>query len=78
MSELDEMRRFVEHTGGLYCDEYHPEGTCEWQERCDEPGCRQEATCGFPTPHGYRRTCGRHMMVAHLARTPGEPEGKGG
>lgn len=30
---------------------------------CDEPGCAQEATCGFPTPDGgYRRTCGRHMQ----------------
>lgn len=28
---------------------------------CDEPGCDREATCGFPTPSGYRRTCGDHM-----------------
>lgn len=27
---------------------------------CDEPGCGQEATCGFPAPGGYRRTCGKH------------------
>ena len=27
---------------------------------CDEPGCTREASRGFPTQHGYRRTCGRH------------------
>lgn len=27
---------------------------------CDEIGCDHEATCGFPTPEGYRRTCGKH------------------
>ena len=31
---------------------------------CDEPGCIREATCGFPTPNGYRRTCGDHMRKA--------------
>lgn len=30
---------------------------------CDEPGCTREATCGFPTPSGYRRTCGEHMQL---------------
>jgi len=29
---------------------------------CDEPGCDQEATCGFPAPGGYRRTCGKHLQ----------------
>lgn len=29
-------------------------------EICDEPGCTWEATCGFPTPQGYRRTCYKH------------------
>jgi len=29
---------------------------------CDEPGCNQEATCGWPTNDGgYRRTCSEHM-----------------
>jgi hypothetical protein len=28
---------------------------------CDEPGCTREATCGFPDPGGYRRTCGGHF-----------------
>src|SRR5574343_1782521 len=27
---------------------------------CDEPRCDREATCGFPDPGGYRRTCGSH------------------
>ncbi len=29
-------------------------------EACDEPGCWKAATCGTPTPSGYRRTCGDH------------------
>lgn len=29
-------------------------------ECCDEPGCNQQASCGFPSPGGYRRTCGNH------------------
>jgi hypothetical protein len=31
---------------------------------CDEPGCDAEATCGWPSPDGYRRTCGRHWRTA--------------
>jgi hypothetical protein len=27
---------------------------------CDEPGCWKDATCGTPTPDGYRRVCGGH------------------
>ncbi len=27
---------------------------------CDEPGCKKQATCGTPTPEGYRRVCGDH------------------
>lgn len=27
---------------------------------CDEPGCWDEASCGTPTPNGYRQTCGDH------------------
>jgi len=29
---------------------------------CDEPGCNREATCGWPSPAGYRRTCGQHWV----------------
>ena len=28
---------------------------------CDEHGCWEVATCGWPSPSGYRRTCGKHM-----------------
>jgi hypothetical protein len=28
--------------------------------RCDEPGCERHADCGWPSPSGYRRTCGEH------------------
>lgn len=27
---------------------------------CDEAGCRQIASCGWPSPIGYRRTCYEH------------------
>ena len=27
---------------------------------CDEPGCNDDASCGFPTETGYRHTCGKH------------------
>jgi Zn finger protein HypA/HybF involved in hydrogenase expression len=30
---------------------------------CDEPGCNREATCGFPDPGGYRRTCHKHFSA---------------
>ncbi len=33
-------------------------------EVCDEPGCNEEATCGWPSPSGYRTTCGEHMRSA--------------
>jgi rubredoxin len=40
---------------------------------CDEPNCTDEATCGFPTPTGYRRTCGKHYRV-HEVMERGEIE----
>lgn len=27
---------------------------------CDEPGCKEEVSCGTATDEGYRRTCGKH------------------
>ena len=27
---------------------------------CDEPGCEAEPSSGWPSPQGYRRTCGAH------------------
>ena len=38
-------------------DEPHPVPSMQ----CDERGCRKQATCGWPTNGGYRRTCGDHM-----------------
>lgn len=30
------------------------------RQSCDEPGCWQPATCGYPMPTGYRTTCNDH------------------
>ena len=30
---------------------------------CDEPGCLRQASCGWPSISGYRRTCGVHWGV---------------
>lgn len=27
---------------------------------CDEDGCNEQATCGTPTPAGYRSVCSKH------------------
>ena len=32
-----------------------PEGECEWD------GCHEHATCGTPTPEGYKRVCVKHF-----------------
>ena len=29
---------------------------------CDEPGCQRQADCGWPSPAGYRHTCGEHWQ----------------
>lgn len=29
---------------------------------CDEPGCDNDAHCGWPSPAGYRRTCSGHWI----------------
>jgi hypothetical protein len=31
---------------------------------CDEPGCEEDGTCGWPTPTGYRHTCSKHSKHA--------------
>mgnify|MGYP001569572096 CR=1 FL=1 len=56
------------HTGGLSAlecafdamgwDDPHP---APKYLVCDEPGCGNQATCGWPLKTGYRRTCGNHM-----------------
>lgn len=30
--------------------------------QCDEPGCKKQVTCGWPSDKGYRHTCGKHFM----------------
>jgi len=37
------------------CKEVNP-----FARLCDEPGCTQRATCGTPTPEGYRLACHEH------------------
>lgn len=32
-----------------------------FDEMCDEPGCGDAASCGWPSSGGYRRTCYAHM-----------------
>ncbi len=44
---------------GCTCEPEHV-WPCAILPRCDEPGCGAEVCCGFPSPTGYRRTCGRH------------------
>ena len=38
---------------------------------CDAPGCWDAATCGTPTPGGYRLTCEEHLPPRRQT-TPGE------
>lgn len=42
--------------GVLGWDEPHPVPGM----RCDEPGCKKQRVCGWPSPKGYRNTCGEH------------------
>jgi len=32
--------------------------------RCDEPDCTERATCGTPSPNGYRWVCRKHYDAA--------------
>ncbi len=53
-------------TDGLSALEY-AFGVLDWNEPhpvpgmcCDEPGCKKQRTCGWPSPKGYRHTCSEH------------------
>jgi hypothetical protein len=53
-------------TGGLSALEeafevlgYSDPNPAPWRG-CDEPGCREEGSSGWPSPTGYRRTCHEH------------------
>ena len=37
---------------------------------CDMDGCNHEATCGTPTPTGYRTTCHTHMPKVETNEVP--------
>jgi hypothetical protein len=52
-----------EHLDEYGCNAYHDYedvGSCQWQQRCDEPGCKRASVMGTKTPEGYRRTCSQH------------------
>lgn len=31
--------------------------------KCEYPECTERATCGTPTPDGYKRVCGNHYQL---------------
>lgn len=35
---------------------------------CEHPGCPEWATCGTPTPDGYKRLCGAHFREVNAAK----------
>ena len=39
----------------------------QFTNMCDEPGCSREASCGFPSVSGYRRTCFEHWTKPEAA-----------
>lgn len=60
---LDHACPATEHLDEYGCHQYHDDedgGSCAWQYRCDESGCKRAATMGTPTPAGYRNTCSEH------------------
>lgn len=38
------------------------EGAKKRLGRCDEPGCFEQVSCGWPSDNGYRSTCGDHYV----------------
>ena len=46
---------------------------CPTIPRCDEPGCDNETSCGWPSPTGYHRTCGDHYRAAIYRAALEEP-----
>ena len=40
-----------------------------FDELCDEPKCFNHATQGWPSEHGYRRTCGDHGDIRRVQNT---------
>lgn len=48
----------------------YPEGECEWD------GCYEYASCGTPTPDGYKRLCGRHYACVQARKEAEEMDGE--
>ena len=46
----------------VFCPACHEPGS-RITSACDEPGCKEEGTCGFlPSEGPYRRTCFEHSI----------------
>ncbi len=41
------------------------------EQACDHPGCPEWATCGTPTPQGYKRLCESHYQAIAAASQDG-------
>ncbi len=63
MRSTGDLSALEESFAALGLDDPHP---LKLFEICDEPGCRELATCGYQTPSGYRRTCGKHFNADHV------------
>lgn len=50
---------------------------CDLDEACDDPECWQRATCGIPTPVGYKRLCGKHYRDTSDKLDAAEPRNNG-
>ena len=71
-------------TGGLSALE-HAFAVLGWSDphpvpgmACDEPGCNAWASCGKPTPDGYRRVCSVHYQALCGQRNADRPTPKEG
>jgi hypothetical protein len=65
------------HTGGLSALE-EAFDVLGWTDphpvpyrKCQKPRCREFASCGTPTPDGYKRLCGKHYQEVNDARMAG-------
>lgn len=41
----------------------HCRSVNDFQRLCDAPDCMKRQTCGWPSPDGYRMTCGDHAQL---------------
>jgi len=52
IADMDKTKRIVA--------EHKYDALKETLNMCDEADCYDEASCGWPSDKGYRRTCGKH------------------